>query len=46
MSYTKVYTNIIRHVKTNTLYLYLEQELHSDKIFYKACVPLGDIFGG
>ena len=23
---------------------YLQQELHSDEMFYKACVPLGDIF--
>ena len=41
---TEFYKTILRHVKTTTLYLYLEQELHSDEIFRKACVPLGDIF--
>ena len=35
----------LRHVKTTTLYLYLEQELlHSYEMFHKACVSLGDIF--
>ena len=42
--YTKFYKIILRHVKTTTLHLYLEQKLGSDKRFYKACVPLGDIF--
>ena len=44
MYYTKFYKNTLHHVKTTTLYFYLEQELHSDEMFYKACVPLGDIF--
>ena len=44
MYYTEFYKTTLRHVKTITLYLYLEQELHSGEIFHKACVPLGDIF--
>ena len=40
---TKFYKNTSDHVKTNTLCLYLEQELHIDGMFCKACVPLGDI---
>ena len=44
MYYTKFYENTLRHVKTTTLHLYPEQELHSDEIFYKPCVPMGDIF--
>ena len=44
MYYTKFYKITLRHVKTNTLDLYLVQELRSDNMFYKACVPLGDIF--
>ena len=44
MYYAKFYENTLRHVKTTTLYLHLEQELHSDKMFYKPCVPVGDIF--
>ena len=32
MYYTKSYENTLRHVKTTTLYLYLEQELRSDEI--------------
>ena len=39
---TRFYKNTFLHVKTTTLYLYLEQELHSDEMFYKACVPLSD----
>ena len=42
MYYTKFQKNFLRHVKTTTLYLYLEQELHIDKLFYKAYIPLGD----
>ena len=44
MYYTKFYENTLRHVKTTTLYLFLEQELHSDEMFYKPCVPMSDIF--
>ena len=44
MYYTKFKKNTLRHVKTTTLYLHLEQELNSDEMFYKACVPLGDVF--
>ena len=44
MYYTEFYKTTLCHVKTITLYLYLEQELHSGEIFHKACVPLGDIF--
>ena len=44
MYYTKFLKNTLRHVKTTTLYLHLEQELNSDEMFYKACVPLGDVF--
>ena len=40
----KFYKNTLRHVKTTTLYLYLEQKLHSNEMFYKICVPLGDTF--
>ena len=39
---TRFYKNTFLHVKTTALYLYLEQELHSDEMFYKACVPLSD----
>ena len=42
MYYTKFQKNFLRHVKTTTLYLYLEQELHIDELFYKAYIPLGD----
>ena len=41
--YTEFYKITLRHVKTATLYLYLEQELHGDEIFYKPCFPLGNI---
>ena len=34
----------LRHVKTTTLYIYLEQEVHSDEIFHKASVLLDDMF--
>ena len=44
MYYAEVYKTTLRHCKTTTSYLYLEQELHSDEIFHKACVPLGDAF--
>ena len=44
MYYKEFYKTTLRHVKTTTLYLYLEQELHSDQIFRKSSVPLGDIF--
>ena len=44
MHYTKFCKTTLHHVKTTTLYLYFEQKLHSDKMFYKACVPLGHIF--
>ena len=44
MYYTKFSENTLSHVKTTTLYLYLEEELHSDEMFYKPCVPMGDIF--
>ena len=43
MYYTEFYKTTLRHVKTTTLYLYLEQELHSDEILRKACVPLSDL---
>ena len=39
----KFYKNNSHHVKTTTSCLYIEQELYSDEMFYKACVPLGDI---
>ena len=39
----KFYKKTSHHVKTTTLCLYLEQELHGDEVFYKGCVPLGDI---
>ena len=42
--YAEFYKTTLRHCKTTTSYLYLEQELHSDEIFHKACVPLGDAF--
>ena len=41
----RIYKTTLRYVKTTTLYLYLEQELHSDEMFNKACVQLGGIFG-
>ena len=44
MYHTEFYKTILRHYKTTTLYLYLEQELHSDEIFHRACVPLIDVF--
>ena len=44
MYHTEFYKTTLRHYKTTTLYLYLEQELHSDEIFHKACVPLSDVF--
>ena len=31
-------------LKTTTLYIYLEKEVHSDEILDKAFVPLGDMF--
>ena len=43
--YAEFYKTTLRHCKTTTLYIYLEQELNSDEIFHKACVPLGDVFG-
>ena len=39
----KFYKNTSHHVKTTTSCLYLEQELHSDEMSYKACVPPDDI---
>ena len=39
-----IYNYTLRHVKFITLYLYLEQELHSEEIFRNAFVLLGDIF--
>ena len=39
MYYTEFYKNTLRHAKTTTLYLYFEQQQHSE-----TCVPLGDIF--
>ena len=42
MYYTEFYKTTLRQVKTTTLYLYLEQDLHIDEIFHKACIPLGD----
>ena len=39
-----IYNYTWRHVKFITLYLYLEQELHSEEIFRNAFVLLGDIF--
>ena len=44
MYYTKFYKKTLRHGKTTTLYFCIEQELHSDEMFYKTCVPPGDIF--
>ena len=44
MYYTEFYKTTLRHCKTTTLYLYVEQELHSDEIFHRACVPLSDVF--
>ena len=43
MYYTEFYKTTWRHVKTTPLYLYLEQELHSDEIFHKASVPLCNV---
>ena len=34
----------LRHAETTTICFYVEQELHSYEMFYKACVPQGDIF--
>ena len=39
-----IYNYTWRHVKFITLYLYLEQDLHSEEIFRNAFVLLGDIF--
>ena len=44
MYYAEFYETTIRHCRTTTSCLYLEEELHSDEIFRKACVPLGDAF--
>ena len=44
MWYAEFYKTMLRHCKTSTSYPYLEQELHSDEIFHKACAPLGDAF--
>ena len=41
---TKLCKNTLRHGKTTTSCLYFEQDLHNNKMFYKACVPLDDIF--
>ena len=43
MCYTKLYKNTLRHVKTTTVYLYLEQELHTNEACVVVCVPLGHI---
>ena len=42
--YKEFYKITLRHVKTTTIYLEPEQELHSDEMFHKACAPLGNIF--
>ena len=34
----------LRHAETTTICFYVEQELHSYEMFYKACVPQSDIF--
>ena len=44
MYYAEFYKTTLRHCKTTTVYLYLEQELHSDEIFHKDSGPLGDVF--
>ena len=41
---TKLCKSTLLHGKTTTSCLYFEQDLHSNKMFYKACVPLDDIF--
>ena len=43
MYHTKFYKNTLSHAKTTTLHLYPEQELHSDEMFYRPCVSMGDI---
>ena len=44
MYYVEFYKTKLRHCKTTILYLYLEQEPHSDETFLKARVSLGDVF--
>ena len=44
MYYTIFCKNTLHHVKTTILYLYFEQELHGNEMFYQTCVRLGDIF--
>ena len=40
----RIIKNYLTSVKTIPIYIYLEQELHSDEIPHKACVTLGAMF--